>query len=174
MEQLKLLLPFLNVMGLARRDADGIVFWEVMGRCSRTIKDFECVECGFDSLYPKVHGFERLDQVEQVKLQRLGTIRFDSSRSKTHDDEWGSWAASFPIYLLPEQYAQCDSSASWAADLELMLLKTLSLTNYLPKLGCSLDPRIRLSHAHVLDQEKLGSSFKCGAVTHRPFPAIQG
>ena len=153
MEQLKLLLPFLNVMGLARA-ADGTV----LGRDGVVLKNLHGFRmCGFDS-YPKVHGFEQMGRVEQVQLQRHGTLGFDSSRSKTHHDGWGSWAASFPMYLLPAQYAHHDSSASWAADLERMLLQTL--TNYLPKMGCSLDPRIRLSHAHVLDQEKLGSSFK--------------
>ena len=153
MEQLRLLLPFLNIMDAAR-DADG----NVLGRDGAVLKNHQGFRmCGFDS-YPKVHGFEHLEQVEQVKLQRLGTIGFDSSRSKTHYDGWGSWAASFPIYMLPKRYARCDSSASWATDLEQMLMKTLE--KYLPALGCSLDPRIRLSHAHVLDQEKMGSSFK--------------
>jgi len=152
-EELELLQPFLILMDQQRGvDAsllrpDGVVI--------RNRDGFRM--CGFDS-YPKVHGFDELALSEQVRLQRLGTVGLDSSQSRTHYDGWESWAGSFPRSLLPGAYAADDCSTRWAKDMEAMLLQTLEKN--LPKLGYSLDPQVRLSHAHVLDQEKLGSSFK--------------
>ena len=56
-----------------------------------------------------------------------------------------------------ERMAEHDCSTRWAQDMENMLLQTLE--NNLPKLGYSLDPKLRLSHAHILDQEKLPPRF---------------
>ena len=152
-KELELLQPFLHLMDLQRgKDASLL---RPDGQVIRNRDGFRM--CGFDS-YPKVHGFDELALGEQVRLQRLGTVGLDSSGSTTHYDGWESWAGSFPTSLLPGAYAAHGCSTRWAQDMETMLLQTLEKD--LPKLGYSLDPKLRLSHAHVLDQEKLGSSFK--------------
>jgi hypothetical protein len=151
--ELELLQPFLNLMDLQRGEDASLLRHD--GQVIRNRDGFRM--CGFDN-YPKVHGFDDLALSEQIRLQRLGTVGLDSSRSMTHYDGWESWAGSFPPHLLPGVYAADDCSTRWAQDMEAMLLQTLE-TN-LPKLGYTLDPKVRLSHAHVLDQEKLGSSFK--------------
>ena len=152
-KELELLQPFLNLMDQQRGEDASLLRPD--GQIIRKCDGFRM--CGFDS-YPKVHGFDELALSEQVRLQRLGIVGLDSSHSTTHYDGWQSWAGSFPTYLLPGAYAADDCSARWAQDMETMLLQTLE--NDLPKLGYSLDPKLRLSHAHILDQEKLGSSFK--------------
>ena len=64
----------------------------------------------------------------------------------------------FPTYLLPAAYAKCDSSSEWAERMETRVLDVLK--KHVEELGRSWDDRLRLSHAHTLDQSKTGASFK--------------
>ena len=75
-----------------------------------------------------------------------------------HFDGWGSWASQIPVYLLPAAYASHATSFKWAQDMERMLLRELKA--HTATLGHSLREDLRLSHAHVLDQSKVGATFK--------------
>jgi hypothetical protein len=112
---------------------------------------------GYDG-YTKVHGCESMTAGGLAAAQHQSTLGFDSSLSMTHCDGWGSWAARLPPYILPGEYQKDNTSARLAHDMEALLLTKLRTA--VNQLGHSFDETLRISHAHVLDQNKLGASFR--------------